>query len=68
MPDIQEQIKELVERMLVLNRNLNETNIPEEKRRLKLQLAALDKQIASLVYKLYDLSGEEIKIVNNFSK
>lgn len=68
MPDIQEQIKELVERMLVLNRNLNETNIPEEKRRLKLQLAALDKQIASLVYKLYDLSGEEIKIVNNFNK
>ncbi len=68
MTDISEQIKELTARMVELHRNFMATKVPEERIKLKQQIAALDKQIASLVYKLYDLSDEEIKIAKNFSK
>ncbi len=68
MTDISEQIKELTARMVELHRNFMATNVPEERIKLKQQIGVLDKQIASLVYKLYDLNDEEIKIAKNSSK
>ena len=68
MTEIQSQIKELVERMIELHGNLTECKIPEEKNKLKQQIAALDKQIASKVNKLYDLSEEDIETVKNLTQ
>ena len=68
MTDISEQIKELTARMVELHKNFMATKIPEERIKLKQQIAALDKQIASLVNKLYDLSDDDIKIVENYVK
>lgn len=68
MTNISEQIKELTARMVEQHRNLMATKIPEERIKLKQQIAALDKQIASLVYKLYDLNDEDIKIAKNSGK
>lgn len=68
MTDISEQIKEHTARMVELHKNFMATKIPEERIKLKQQIAVLDKQIASLVYKLYDLSDEEIKAVKNLTK
>jgi len=68
MTEIQSQIKELVERMIELHRNLTECKIPAEKNKLKQQIAALDKQIASKVDKLYDLSDEDIEAVKNLTQ
>jgi hypothetical protein len=43
--------------------------IPQEKERLKRQIEATDRAIDALVYALYGLSEEEIKIVEgDFSK
>lgn len=68
MTNISEQIKELTARMVEQHMNLMATKIPEERIKLKKQIAALDKQIASLVYKLYDLNDEDIKIAKNSGK
>jgi len=53
----------LVERMLKMNRQLPKAKTPDEKTRLERQIAATDKQIDNLVYELYGLTEEEIKIV-----
>ena len=53
----------LVERMLELNRELPKAKTPDEKTRLERQIAATDRQIDNLVYELYRLSEDEIKIV-----
>ena len=53
----------LVEQMLELNKKLNNASLPQEKNMLQRQIKAADKQIDQLVYKLYDLTDEEIKIV-----
>ena len=68
MTDISEQIKELTARMVELHKNFMATKIPEERIKFKQQIAALDKQIASLVYKLYDLNDEDIKIAKSSGK
>jgi hypothetical protein len=51
----------LVERMLALHKQQPST--PGEKEMLKREIAATDRQIDGLVYELYGLSEEEIKIV-----
>lgn len=58
-----DQIVALVEQMLDLNKKLAEAKTPQEKEMLKRQIESTDKQIDQLVYKLYDLTEEEIKIV-----
>jgi hypothetical protein len=60
-----DQIVRLVNQMLTLNKQLSEAQIPHQKDMLKRQIEATDKQIDQLVYKLYDLTEEEIKIVEN---
>ena len=53
----------LVEQMLEMNRKLASTKLAHEKTALERQIAATDKQIDALVYELYGLTEEEIKIV-----
>jgi len=58
-----DQIVSLVDRMLDLHKKLNEANLPQAKTVLARQIEATDRQIDRLVYQLYDLTEEEIKIV-----
>lgn len=55
----------LVDQMLDLNKKPAESKIPQETEMLKRQIESTDKQIDQLVYKLYDLTEEEIKIVES---
>jgi hypothetical protein len=53
----------LVERMLALHQRLAAAPTPQEKTMLQRQIEATDQQIDHLVYALYDLTEEEIQIV-----
>ncbi|RKY07936.1 MAG: hypothetical protein DRP66_05635 [Planctomycetota bacterium] len=53
----------LVQTMLDLNKVLQTAKTPDEKTALQRQITATDNQIDQLVYELYDLTEEEIKIV-----
>ena len=53
----------LVERMLDLHKRLAKAKNPNEKDRLQREIDAADRQMDQLVYELYGLSEEEIKIV-----
>ncbi len=55
----------LVNQMLNLNKKLNNAKLPQEKNLLQRQIETTDKQIDKLVYELYDLTDEEIKIVES---
>ncbi len=54
---------DLVEHMLDLHKRLNDAKNPHDKETLQRQIAATDQQIDRLVYELYELTEEEIKIV-----
>ena len=60
-----DQMVSLVDNMLDLNKKLAESKIPQTTEMLKRQIEATDKQIDQIVYKLYDLTDEEIKIVES---
>ncbi|MCL5966985.1 MAG: Eco57I restriction-modification methylase domain-containing protein [Deltaproteobacteria bacterium] len=53
----------LVEQMLTLNKQLAAANTDHEKTVLQRQIDATDRQIDQLVYELYGLTDEEIRIV-----
>jgi len=53
----------LVTQMLDLNKKLQEARLEQEKTMLSRQIEATDGAIDKLVYELYGLTGEEIKIV-----
>ena len=53
----------LVERMLALHKSLASAHNPQEADRLTREVEAVDKSIDGLVYELYGLSEDEIKIV-----
>lgn len=53
----------LVDQMLELNKKIAESKIPQAKDVLKRQMTAIDGQIDQLVYQLYDLTDEEINIL-----
>ena len=52
-----------MERMLSLHRQLAVARTPPAKTMLQRQIVATDQQIDQLVYELYGLTEEEIKIV-----
>ena len=52
-----------VEMMPKLHRDLPKAKTPHEQESLQRQIAATDKQIDALVYELYGLTEEEIRIV-----
>jgi len=54
---------ELVEQMLSLYKRLAEARAPHDKTVLQQQIAVTDQQIDRLVYELYGLTEEEIKMV-----
>ncbi|HUN53995.1 MAG TPA: N-6 DNA methylase [Smithella sp.] len=54
---------QLVEQMLSLNKQLDEAKTAHEQTLLKRQIDTTDKQIDKLVYELYELTPKEIKIV-----
>ncbi|MSU77770.1 MAG: restriction endonuclease subunit M [Gemmataceae bacterium] len=56
-------IGELASQMLTLHKQLSAAKTPHEKKSLETQIAATDWQIDNLVYELYGLTPEEIKIV-----
>lgn len=55
----------LVEQMLALHEKLAESRIPQTAEMLRRQIEAADRQIDQLAYQLYDLTDEEIKIVES---
>ena len=53
----------LVERMLALHKKLDAATIPGDKALYQRQIEATDRQIDALVYELYGLTEEEIRVV-----
>ena len=62
------KIVTLVDQMLELNRRLEFASIPADKTFYQQQIEVTDQQIDALIYDLYDLTEEEIKIVENLHK
>ena len=58
-----DKMAKLVERMLDLHKKLAAAKIPDEKTQIQRQGAATDNQIDQMVYKLYNLTPDEIAIV-----
>jgi type I restriction-modification system DNA methylase subunit len=61
------QLNTLVDCMLDMSKETNRLNAPHEKETLRRQIDATDRQIDQIVYKLYGLTPEEIKIVEEGS-
>jgi predicted nucleic acid-binding Zn-ribbon protein len=59
-----EEIIALVERMLALHKQLAVVKNPNEKTHLARETEATDRQINQLVYELYGLTEDDIRIVN----
>jgi hypothetical protein len=60
---IHDRMVSLVEQMLALHKQLAEAKTPHDKTAIQRQIDATDHQIDRLVYELYGLTEEEIKIV-----
>ncbi|MDM8566165.1 TaqI-like C-terminal specificity domain-containing protein [Candidatus Halobeggiatoa sp. HSG11] len=60
---LHDKMVNLVTKMLELNNKLADSQIPQTRNMLQRQIEATDQQIDQLVYKLYDLTDAEIKIV-----
>jgi len=58
-----DRIAQLVKRAMDLHKELAAAKVPDEKTRVQRQIDATDKQIDQLVYNLYGLTEEEIKII-----
>lgn len=55
----------LVDQMLDLNKKLAESKMPQTTEMLNRQIELTDERIDQLVYELYGLTDEEIKIVES---
>ncbi|MDP3623581.1 MAG: Eco57I restriction-modification methylase domain-containing protein [Methanobacteriaceae archaeon] len=62
---IHDKIADLVKSMTNLHRDLQSAKTPNSKQNIQRQIEATDKQIDKLVYELYGLTEEEIKIVED---
>ena len=58
-----DRIVQLVEQMLTLHQKLAEAKTPPQKSMIQKQINVSDRQIDQLVYELYELTAEEIAIV-----
>lgn len=66
LPETEQQLLiELTDRMMELNRNFASCKTPKDEKILKLQITKTEEKINQLVYELYDLTDEEINIVEN---
>ena len=68
VPKFSPRLVDLVQRMLDLHEKLAAAKVPDEKTKIQRQIDATDRQINHLVYKLYNLTAEEIAIVENSVK
>ena len=60
---LHDRMVELVERMLALHKDLDIAKTPAQRTVIQRQIELTDRQIDQLVYELYGLTDEEIKIV-----
>ncbi|MCF8036778.1 MAG: Eco57I restriction-modification methylase domain-containing protein, partial [Desulfobacteraceae bacterium] len=60
-----DQMVALVDQMLTLNRQLEQTRTAHEKKMLERQIQAVDKRIDQLAYQLYNLTDDEIRIIES---
>jgi type I restriction-modification system DNA methylase subunit len=58
-----DRVVKLVEQMACLHRQVHSARTPQEKTALERQIEAIDEQIDRLIYELYGLTEDEIKIV-----
>jgi type I restriction-modification system DNA methylase subunit len=58
-----DRLVNLVQRMLDLHKKLTAAKVPDEKTKLQRQITTTDSAIDNLVYDLYNLTPQEIKIV-----
>lgn len=58
-----DKVVKLVDRMLDLHKRLAKAKVPSDKTRLQRQINTTDRKIDALAYELYDLTEDEIKIV-----
>ena len=61
----QERIISLVNQMLAAKKELQIANIESDKKFIKQRIKILDSQINEEVYRLYDLSKEDIEIIES---
>ena len=59
------RLEKLVEQMLSLTKSMNDAKVAQMKEGIERQIAATDRQIDTLVYELYGLTEDEIKIVED---
>lgn len=60
-----EELEALVDKMINLNKELSKAAVPRDKKLLKKQIETTDYQINQLVYQLYGLTDDEIKIIED---
>ncbi len=60
-----EKMVKLVDRMLSLHKKLDAAKVPGDRTRIQRQIDATDREIDALVYELYGLTEDEIKIVES---
>jgi len=60
-----EKLIDMVNEMLKAHRDLQKSNTPTERKLLQKQIELTDKKINEKVYELYDLTEEEIEIIEN---
>ena len=65
LPPCYYKLVALVRRMLELQRKLADASIPADKKLCQRQIEATDRQIDAMVYDLYDLTEEEIAVVED---
>jgi hypothetical protein len=61
--ELQDRMIHLVDQMLALHKNLAAARTPQEKEMIQREIESTDRQIDALVYELYGLTEEEIRIV-----
>jgi hypothetical protein len=54
--------------MLQLNKELQSATLPDHREQIKARIDHTDEKINRLVYQLYGLTEEEIRIVENFGQ
>ena len=62
--EVQKSVMQLVDQILSITRDSDYLDDPDKKAKIK----HLEKEIDQLVYKLYDLTPEEVKTVEEFGK
>ncbi|MDZ7698522.1 MAG: TaqI-like C-terminal specificity domain-containing protein [Deltaproteobacteria bacterium] len=66
--DLHKKMVDLVNKILVLQENIQDTKTSHSRTLLQRQIETTDRQIDKLVYELYDLTDEEIEIVEAANK